>query len=248
MTGTIEGRGPSGHRPRTDDSGSGGIDRALPRAGPGTALLLDAAGTLLLPAEAVPQTYARFAARRGVAVSEAAVAERLPGVMARARSLRAERPDWRPYWAEVVRVSTGCDDPTLLGDLLAYFERADAWRVTPGAEACARAVAARGMKVAVVSNWDLRLRATLQALGVLKWIDAAIISAEVGVEKPHPGIFHRACERLGVVPASALHVGDDAQDDVRGARAAGCRAMRWPDDVGSFAALARRLLSPSAER
>ncbi len=211
-------------------------------AGPGTALLLDAAGTLLRPAEPVPTTYARFAARFDPSVSPARVAEGLRAVMTRARPLRAGRPDWRPYWAEVVRVSTGCDAPALLDALLEYFARADAWRVAEGAEACARAVAEHGMRVAVVSNWDDRLRGTLTALGVLRWVDAAVISAEVGLEKPHPGIFHRACERLGVDPSRALHVGDDAGDDVRGARAAGCLTLRWPEEVGSFAALARRLL------
>lgn len=215
-------------------------------AAPGTALLLDAAGTLLRPAEPVPQTYARFAARHDATVTVARVKERLPGVMLHARSLRARHPDWRPFWTEVVRTSTGCDAPALLDALLDYYTRADAWRVTEGAEVCARAVAERGMKVAVVSNWDLRLRSTLRALGVLKWIDAAIISAEVGVEKPQPGIFHRACERLGVEPARALHVGDDPQDDVRGATGAGCQALLWPDEVGSFAALARRLLPPAS--
>ncbi|MCA9648602.1 MAG: HAD-IA family hydrolase [Myxococcales bacterium] len=217
----------------------------LPRAAPDTALLIDAAGTLLRPAESVPRTYARFAARFGARASEAEIAAVLPGLMQQARPLRALRPDWRPYWAQVVHHATGCDDPALLDALLDYYERPDAWRVTTGAEACARAVAERGMKVAVVSNWDLRLRSTLQGLGVMAWIDAAIISAEVGVEKPFPGIFYRACERLAVEPSAALHVGDDPGDDVAGARAAGCAALRWPHEVGSFAALARRLLSPA---
>lgn len=215
-------------------------------AAPGTALLIDAAGTLLRPAEPVPETYARFAARFDELVSPAQVAEVLPGVMTRARPLRAGRPDWRPYWAEVVRVSTGSASPALLEALLRYFARPDAWRVAEGAEACARAVAEHGMKVAIVSNWDLRLRGTLQALGVLRWVDAAIISSEVGVEKPHPGIFHRACERLAVDPSRALHVGDDVGDDLRAARAAGCHALLWPDEVGSFAALARRLMPRTA--
>ena len=214
----------------------------LPVAAPGTALLLDAAGTLLRPSEPVAETYARFAARFDEHVSPEQVAEMLPGVMARARPLRAGRPDWRPYWAEVGRVSTGCASPALLEALLRYFARADAWRVAEGAEACARAVAEHGMKVAIVSNWDLRLRGTLQGLGVLRWIDAAIISAEVGVEKPHPGIFHRACERLAVDPSRALHVGDDVGDDLRGPRGAGCQGLPWPGVGGSFAALAPRLL------
>ena len=197
-------------------------------------------------AEPVPETYARFAARFDELVSPAQVAEVLPGVMTRARPLRAGRPDWRAYWAEVVRVSTGSASPALLEALLRYFARPDAWRVAEGAEACARAVAEHGMKVAIVSNWDLRLRGTLQALGVLRWVDAAIISSEVGVEKPHPGIFHRACERLAVDPSRALHVGNDVGDDLRAARAAGCHALLWPDEVGSFAALARRLMPRTA--
>lgn len=215
-------------------------------AGPDTALLIDAAGTLLRPAESVSATYARFAARHGATLDAAEIGRRLPAIMSQARPLRAQRPDWRPYWAEVVRVSTGCAEPALLDALLRYYARADAWSLAPGAEACARAVSQRGMKVGVVSNWDVRLRSTLDALGVLGWIDAAIISAEVGVEKPDAGIFHRACERLAVAPGSVLHVGDDVGDDVQGARAAGCSALLWPDEVGSFAALARRLLPPSS--
>lgn len=216
----------------------------LPRAAPGTALLLDAAGTLLRPAESVARTYARIAARFPGTASEAEIAAVLPVAMAEGRPLRALRPDWRPYWAQVVHRSTGCDDPALLDALLEHYEHPDAWTVTDGAEACARAVAEHGMKVAVVSNWDVRLRATLEGLGVLAWVDAAIISAEVGMEKPFPGIFHHACARLGVEPENALHVGDDASDDVAGARAAGCAALHWPQQVGSFAVLERRLLSP----
>ncbi|MEM7158673.1 MAG: HAD-IA family hydrolase [Myxococcota bacterium] len=217
------------------------------RAAPGTALLIDAAGTLLSPSASIVETYARFARGFGGTKTPKEIGALLPGVMERARPLRARRPDWRPYWAEVVRVSTGVESPELLEALFDYYTRADAWRVTPGAEACARAVAERGMKVAVVSNWDTRLRRTLGELRVLEWIDTAIISAELGVEKPAPGIFHRACERLDVEPACALHVGDDANDDVAGARAAGCHALHWPAQVGSFAALARRLLTPRVD-
>ena len=39
--------------------------------------------------------------------------------------------------------------------------------------------------------------------------DSIMISAEVGVEKPNPMIFERACQELGVLPAEAVHVGDD---------------------------------------
>lgn len=218
------------------------------RAAVGTALLLDAAGTVLRPAAAVAEIYARFAVQHGGRATVQEVATALPQVMRRARPLRARRADWRPYWAEVVSVATGCASPQLLDALLEYYARPQAWKITEGAEACARAVAERGMKVAIVSNWDDRLRALLGALGVTDWIDTAVISAEVGVEKPDPRIFARACERLSVQPASAVHIGDDHGDDVAGARAAGCQVLHWPREVGSFAALARRLLSPAVSR
>ena len=36
-----------------------------------------------------------------------------------------------------------------------------------------------------------------------------LLSAVEGIEKPDPIIFQRACERAGVPPGEALHVGDD---------------------------------------
>ncbi len=41
--------------------------------------------------------------------------------------------------------------------------------------------------------------------------------------KPAPQIFHAACARLGLPPDAVLHVGDDPELDVAGARAAGLR-------------------------
>jgi HAD superfamily hydrolase (TIGR01549 family) len=46
---------------------------------------------------------------------------------------------------------------------------------------------------------------------------------EHGAAKPDPGIFLAACERLGHAPGEVLHVGDDPELDVLGARAAGLR-------------------------
>ncbi|HEU5248802.1 MAG TPA: HAD-IA family hydrolase, partial [Thermoanaerobaculia bacterium] len=38
-------------------------------------------------------------------------------------------------------------------------------------------------------------------------------------------IFHRACRRIGVEPAEALHVGDSVAEDFQGARRAGLSAL-----------------------
>jgi len=56
-------------------------------------------------------------------------------------------------------------------------------------------------------------------------IDMPVFSAREGIAKPDAAIYRRACERLGVTPATALYVGDTA-DEVVGAQAAGLRALR----------------------
>ena len=60
-----------------------------------------------------------------------------------------------------------------------------------------------------------------QSLGLGSHIGIAITSREVGAEKPEPPIFLAALERAAVLPAEAMHVGDQRSSDVEGARAVG---------------------------
>lgn len=55
---------------------------------------------------------------------------------------------------------------------------------------------------------------------------ATIYSMDVGHAKPRPEIFAAAVASLGVAPNEILHVGDNERTDVRGALAAGFRAIR----------------------
>ncbi|MCA9700699.1 MAG: HAD-IA family hydrolase [Myxococcales bacterium] len=224
----------------------------LPRARPGTALLLDAAGTLLHPSAPVAETYAHHAQRFGVAIDSSRIAARFPAAFAEARPLRRNAPDWRDFWSVVVARSTGCDDPSLVDALVEHFAGPRAWTLAADARTCCEAVRERGMKVAIVSNWDLHLRPLLRAMKVLDWVDLLLVSAEEGLEKPEPALFHRACARLGVEPNAALHVGNDPGDDLAGARAAGCPALLLgparidasEPHIADFPALTRLLLSP----
>lgn len=215
---------------------------SVPIAGPDTALLLDAAGTLLHPAEPIAQTYSRIARAHGIAVTPAYVGERFAGVMKRAAPLRRGSADWKPFWRAVVHDCTGSDDPELLDDLINHFRVPEAWRLAAGASSCCEHVRARGMKIAVVSNWDHHLRSLLEQLGVTAWVDALVISAEEQLEKPDARMFLRACARLGVEPHAAVHVGNDADEDIDGATSAGCAALLIGRDVADFDALARRML------
>jgi putative hydrolase of the HAD superfamily len=90
----------------------------------------------------------------------------------------------------------------------------------------------RGLRLVTVSNWDCSLPRVLDGCGLGELLDGTITSAEVGARKPDPAIFERALVLAGCEPADALHVGDTAEEDVTGARAAGIRPLLIDRDGG----------------
>jgi len=108
----------------------------------------------------------------------------------------------------------------------AEHRRANLWsRAGGGAAETLAELSARGYRLAVVSNADGRVRALLEEAGVASRLELVIDSAEVGVEKPDPRIFHAATRRLGLEPEACAYVGDIYEIDVEGARRAGLRAI-----------------------
>jgi len=87
------------------------------------------------------------------------------------------------------------------------------------------ALAAAGLRLGVVSNWDCGLREVLDGLGIGDRFAAVSASAVVGARKPDPAIFRAALDTLGVAPERALHCGDLPRYDCAGATAAGVRAV-----------------------
>jgi putative hydrolase of the HAD superfamily len=90
----------------------------------------------------------------------------------------------------------------------------------------------RGLRLVVVSNWDCSLPRVLDSCGLGEMLDGTITSAEAGARKPDPAIFERALELAGCAADEALHVGDTADEDVAGARAAGIRSLLIDRDGG----------------
>lgn len=74
--------------------------------------------------------------------------------------------------------------------------------------------------------------ADLQRIGLQPHFVFSLGAREHGAAKPDPGIFLAACERLGCAPHEVLHIGDDAELDVLGARGAGLRTA-WINRTGS---------------
>ena len=56
-------------------------------------------------------------------------------------------------------------------------------------------------------------------------MDFILASALAGVEKPDRRIFEMALSRAGVSPERAIHVGDDYEADIMGARSTGIEAV-----------------------
>lgn len=70
----------------------------------------------------------------------------------------------------------------------------------------------RGLRVAVVSNCDHSTRPIVDRIGITAAVDAVILSFEVGVAKPNPGIYLAALDALGALqPAEAIFVDDQAR-------------------------------------
>ncbi|HEX3910052.1 MAG TPA: HAD family hydrolase [Solirubrobacteraceae bacterium] len=75
-------------------------------------------------------------------------------------------------------------------------------------------------------------RAKLAAIGLAESFSVVVASGEVGLAKPDPAIFALACERLGVKPEQAAHVGDRLDLDARAAASAGLLGV-WLDRPGA---------------
>ncbi len=80
---------------------------------------------------------------------------------------------------------------------------------------------ARGVVTGVVSNMGRDLPEVLERLGIAPLFRVVVSSAEAGAAKPDPGIFAYALNKAGVAPQQAMHVGDQVETDVAGARGAG---------------------------
>jgi putative hydrolase of the HAD superfamily len=104
---------------------------------------------------------------------------------------------------------------------------------------------ARGIALVCVSNWDVSLPQVLERCGLGGALDGVVSSAAAGARKPDPAIFGQALRTAGCDATEALHVGDTAEEDVEGARAAGIRALlidrEGGGDIGSLEEVAEHV-------
>lgn len=112
--------------------------------------------------------------------------------------------------------------------------------VGPDVRATLETLRGRGLHLGLVSNaayLPRLMKEQLGALGLAAYFEAVTFSSEVGVRKPHPGIYTDALRQLGAEPSRTLFVGDRVREDVQGPKALGMRAVltrewRQEDDPG----------------
>jgi putative hydrolase of the HAD superfamily len=201
---------------------------------PPRAVLLDSLGTLVALDDPVPRMRAELA-RRGFEVEADVVARAFGAEVAYYVEHHLEGRDQ----STLAELRNRC--AAVLLDELAIPELPlpDAREILLGslsfpafddAVPALRELRGRGLRLAVVSNWDSSLREVLESAGVHELVDAVVSSAEVGAAKPDPAPFRAALEALGCGAKEAVHVGDREDNDVRGAEAAGIRAVRLARD------------------
>jgi putative hydrolase of the HAD superfamily len=194
--------------------------------------LLDALGTLVELEPPIEPLRRELRERFALEVSEAAARAALRAEIAFYRahhddaSDRERLEDLRRRATEALRealpaAAVGLPLPALNEALLA------ALRFRPFAEVpeVLRAARGRGVRLVVVSNWDVSLHDVLDETGLAPLLDGVVTSAEVGSAKPDGAIFARGLELAGVAPADAIHVGDSVEHDVTGALAAGIEPL-----------------------
>jgi putative hydrolase of the HAD superfamily len=190
------------------------------------AITFDVGGTLIEPWPSVGHVYSEVAARHGVNISADTLNARFRSAWGARRSFEHSRAGWEELVDEVFLGL--CEPPrrTFFGELYDRFSEPDAWRVFDDVVPALDVLASRGIKLAVISNWDDRLRGLLRVLELDRHFEVFAISCEIGFPKPSPVVFEQAAIKLGLPANAILHVGDSARMDVAGAAAAGLQALQ----------------------
>lgn len=204
-----------------------------------TVIFLDAVGTIIGVKDGVGEIYSEFARKFGVECDPAQVNAAFyqefkvadPCVFPGATS--TEIPDREYQWWRSINQRTftrlgKIDDFSnfagFFAELYAYFATAAAWEVYPDTVEALDRWQKQGCTLGILSNFDTRLYAVLDALDLRKYFSSVTISTEAGAAKPSHLIFQQALSHHHCSASNAWHIGDSPLEDYQGATAAGLQA------------------------
>jgi putative hydrolase of the HAD superfamily len=209
------------------------------------AVFFDAAGTLFYLTKTVGDHYALVGEEVGLNLEAKKLDAAFYSVwakMPRRQAIDGPREnDDKDWWRELADQVLSEAAPEV-GELdrdnffeVAYehFAESGVWELYPDVIDVLRQLHWR-FQLAIVSNFDGRLRVILERLGISKYFGHIFASSEIGADKPDPEIFRRAVKFLGLQPGDVLHVGDDPGRDWQAASAAGLSIFKLDRNKNSL--------------
>ena len=196
------------------------------------AIFFDAVGTLFRLTNTVGDHYASVGRQVGLNL-DALTMERAFHTAWNQMPQRAaidgpRENDDKDWWRELVDVVleqvapslSKLDHDNFFEIAYEHFAEAGVWELYPEVRGVLEELQPRFL-LAVISNFDGRLRFILEHLGISKFFANVFVSSEVGADKPDPEIYRRAAKLMKLQPNEVLHVGDDPERDWEAATAAG---------------------------
>jgi putative hydrolase of the HAD superfamily len=192
---------------------------------------------LIEPRGRVGAIYQRIAARHGLQLDAELLQQNFkryfpqqpplafPVGLSPAELDRRERAWWRKLVAHVFGELR--DEPAFeqfFAEVYDYFTQAEAWQVFDDVVPTLQGLRARGVRLAIISNFDSRLEKIVAATGLAEYFDAVYFSTGCGAAKPDARIFEFALRQQNIAAHEAWHIGDALREDVEGAQAVGIKA------------------------
>jgi putative hydrolase of the HAD superfamily len=201
------------------------------------ALTFDVGGTLAdgeLNQESYQAELLEYLQGLGFEISPARYRKVMGSALQRLGKLRERfmEPKFEEFYSEVLDRLRVPSRPEILREIRAIYGRNFPQVLKQGVRETLQDL--RGTyKLGVVSNSLSGLpRDFLEKEGLAGYFRVVVLSRDMGIRKPDPRIFHAAMQRLGVEPAEAAHVGNSLEEDVKGAKGAGMKAVLFGEGAG----------------
>jgi putative hydrolase of the HAD superfamily len=209
------------------------------------AIFFDAVGTLFFLTKTVGEHYALVGREVGLTLD----AEQLDRAFYSAWKKMPPRPaidgpredDDKGWWRDLVELifediapsTRELDRDNFFEIAYGHFAEAEVWKIYPEVIDVLTQLSSR-FQLAVVSNFDGRLRFILEHLGISKYFAHVFVSSEIGADKPDPEFFRRALSFMKMNASEVLHAGDDPVRDWTAAAAAKLSVFRLDRDKNSL--------------